>query len=160
MNNYLSIFALGLMILTSKVFAQSASLSLNGESHDINLPVEITANSLSINQTSNSAIFEGTAYVGQGSLRLSADKIVVSYDQETGKVTSIEAAGKVIFTNGEDVAEAESAIYKIDTGLLKMSGNVLLIQGKSTISGNYLNMNILENIASLTGNVKTILAPN
>ena len=78
MNNYLSIFALGLMILTSKVFAQSASLSLNGESHDINLPVEITANSLSINQTSNSAIFEGTAYVGQGSLRLSADKIVVS----------------------------------------------------------------------------------
>ena len=160
MKNYLLIFALGLIVLTSKVFAQSASLSLSGESHDINLPVEITANSLSINQSSNSAIFEGTAYVGQGSLRLSADKIVVSYDQETGKVTSIEATGKVIFTNGEDVAEAESAIYKIDTGLLKMSGNVLLVQGKSTISGNYLDMNILENIASLTGNVKTTLAPN
>ena len=70
------------------------------------------------------------------------------------------AAVEVIFTNGEDVAEAESAIYKIDTGLLKMSGNVLLVQGKSTISGNYLDMNILENIASLTGNVKTTLAPN
>ena len=41
-----------------------------------------------------------------------------------------------------------------------MSGNVLLVQGKSTISGNYLNMNILENIASFTGNVKTTLAPN
>ena len=80
MKNYLLIFALGLMVLTPKVFAQSASLSLSGESHDINLPVEITANSLSINQSSNSAIFEGTAYVGQGSLRLSADKIVVSYD--------------------------------------------------------------------------------
>jgi len=146
--------------LSPKVFAQNASLSLSGANHDINLPVEITANNLSINQSSNSAIFEGTAYVGQGSLRLSADKIVVRYNQDTGKVTSVEATGKVVFTNGEDIAEAESAIYKIDSGLLSMSGNVLLVQGKSTISGNYLDMNILKNIANLSGNVKTTLAPN
>jgi len=146
--------------LSPKVFAQNASLSLSGANHDINLPVEITANNLSINQSSNSAIFEGTAYVGQGSLRLSADKIVVRYNQDTGKVTSVEATGKVVFTNGEDIAEAESAIYKIDSGLLSMSGNVLLVQGKSTISGNYLDMDILKNIANLSGNVKTTLAPN
>ena len=146
--------------MSPKVFAQNASLSLSGANHDINLPVEITANNLSINQSTNSAIFEGNAYVGQGLLRLSADKIVVRYNQDTGKVTSVEATGKVVFTNGEDIAEAESAIYKIDSGLLSMSGNVLLVQGKSTISGNYLDMDILKNIANLSGNVKTTLAPN
>tara|TARA_B100001063_G_C16699872_1_gene521983 strand:- start:27 stop:509 length:483 start_codon:yes stop_codon:yes gene_type:complete len=160
MKIYLKLFTLGLLLLSTKVFAQNASLSLSGANHDINLPVEITANNLSINQSSNSAIFEGTAYVGQGSLRLSADKIVVRYNQDTGKVTSVEATGKVVFTNGEDIAEAESAIYKIDSGLLSMSGNVLLVQGKSTISGNYLDMDILKNIANLSGNVKTTLAPN
>ena len=160
MKNYLNLITLGLLLLSPKVFAQNASLSLSGANHDITLPVEITANNLSINQSSNSAIFEGTAYVGQGSLRLSADKIVVNYNQDTGKVTSVEATGKVIFTNGEDIAEAESAIYKIDSGLLSMSGNVLLVQGKSTISGNYLDMDILKNIANLSGNVKTTLAPN
>jgi lipopolysaccharide export system protein LptA len=160
MKNYLNLITLGLLLLSPKVFAQNASLSLSGTNHDITLPVEITANNLSINQSSNSAIFEGTAYVGQGSLRLSADKIVVSYNQDSGKVTSIEATGKVVFTNGEDVAEAESAIYKINSGLLSMSGNVLLVQGKSIISGNYLDMNILKNIANLSGNVKTTLAPN
>ena len=160
MKIYLKLFILGLLLLSPKVFAQNASLSLSGANHDINLPVEITANNLSINQSSNSAIFEGTAYVGQGSLRLSADKIVVNYNQDSGKVTSVEATGKVIFTNGEDIAEAESAIYKIDSGLLSMSGNVLLVQGKSTISGNYLDMDILKNIANLSGNVKTTLAPN
>jgi lipopolysaccharide export system protein LptA len=41
-----------------------------------------------------------------------------------------------------------------------MSGNVFLVQGKSTISGNYLDMDILKNIANLSGNVKTTLAPN
>ena len=160
MKIYLKLSTLGLLLLSPKVFAQNASLSLSGANHDINLPVEITANNLSINQSSNSAIFEGTAYVGQGSLRLSADKIVVNYNQDTGKVTSVEATGKVIFTNGEDIAEAETAIYKIDSGLLSMSGNVLLVQGKSTISGNYLDMDILKNIATLSGNVKTTLAPN
>ncbi len=160
MKNYLNLITLGLLLLSPKVFAQNASLSLSGANHDITLPVEITANNLSINQSSNSAIFEGTAYVGQGSLRLSADKIVVRYNQDSGKVTSIEATGKVVFTNGEDVAEAESAIYKINSGLLSMSGNVLLVQGKSIISGNYLDMNILKNIANLSGNVKTTLAPN
>ena len=160
MKIYLKLFTLGLLLLSSKVFAQNASLSLSGANHDINLPVEITANNLSINQSSNSAIFEGAAYVGQGSLRLSANKIVVNYNQDTGKVTSVEATGKVVFTNGEVIAEAESAIYKIDSGLLSMSGNVLLVQGKSTISGNYLDMNILKNIANLSGNVKTTLAPN
>ncbi|MDC0094963.1 hypothetical protein OAI58_01630 [Amylibacter sp.] len=160
MKIYLKLFTLGLLLLSPKAFSQNASLSLSGANHDINLPVEITANNLSINQTSNSAIFEGTAYVGQGSLRLSADKIVVSYNQDTGKVTSVEATGKVVFTNGTDIAEAESAIYKIDSGLLSMSGNVLLVQGKSTISGNYLDMDILKNIANLSGNVKTTLAPN
>ena len=160
MKIYLKLFTLGLLLLSTKVFAQNASLSLSGANHDINLPVEITANNLSINQSSSSAIFEGTAYVGQGSLRLSADKIVVRYNQDTGKVTSVEATGKVVFTNGEDIAEAESAIYKIDSGLLSMSGDVLLVQGKSTISGNYLDMDILKNIANLSGNVKTTLAPN
>ena len=160
MKIYLKLFTLGLLLLSPKVFAKNASLSLSGANHDINLPVEITANNLSINQSSNSATFEGTAYVGQGSLRLSADKIVVRYNQDTGKVTSVEATGKVVFTNGEDIAEAESAIYKIDSGLLSMSGNVLLVQGKSTISGNYLDMDILKNIANLSGNVKTTLAPN
>lgn len=160
MKIYFKLIILGLLILSTKAFAQNASLSLSGASHDINLPVEITANSLSINQSSNSATFEGTAYVGQGSLRLSADKIVVSYNQDTGKVTSIEATGKVVFTNGEDIAEAENAVYKIDNGILKMTGSVLLIQGKTTISGNYLDMDILRNIANLSGNVKTTLAPN
>ena len=52
MKIYLKLFTLGLLLLSPKVFAQNASLSLSGANHDINLPVEITANNLSINQSS------------------------------------------------------------------------------------------------------------
>ena len=160
MKIYFKLFTLVILLLGPKAFAQSATLSLNSKNHDVSLPVEITANNLSMNQASNTAIFEGNARVGQGLLRLAADKIVVIYSQNAKKVDSLEANGNVLFTNGEDIAKSENAVYKIDSGLLKMSGNVYLIQGKNTISGNYLDMNILENIANLSGNVKTILAPN
>jgi len=160
MKTYFKLFALAILLLGSKVFAQNTTLSLNNKNHNVNLPVEITADNLSINQSSNTATFEGTAYIGQGSLRLSADKVIVKYNENAGSVSSIEAIGNVFFTNGEDIATSENAVYEIDSGLLKMSRNVLLIQGKSTISGNYLNMNVLENIAYLSGNVKTTLTPN
>ena len=160
MKIYSKICLLSALLISSNLSAQTTSLSLGGINHDIDLPIEMTANNLSIIQSSNSAIFEGSAYVAQGSLRLSADKIEVIYDQETNEVTTIEATGNVLFTNGEDIAEAKNAIYKTNDGLLGMTGDVMLIQGKSTISGDALEMNILENTANFSGNVKTTLAPN
>ena len=41
MKIYLKLFTLGLLLLSPKVFAQNASLSLSGANHDINLPVQI-----------------------------------------------------------------------------------------------------------------------
>ena len=160
MKIYSKICLLSALLISSNLSAQTTSLSLGGINHDIDLPIEMTANNLSIIQSSNSAIFEGSAYVAQGSLRLSADKIEVIYDQETNEVTTIEATGNVLFTNGEDIAEAKNAIYKTNDGLLEMTGDVILIQGKSTISGDALEMNILENTANFSGNVKTTLATN
>jgi lipopolysaccharide export system protein LptA len=160
MKIYHKIFFLIALLLSSNLSAQTASLSLAGANHDISLPVEILANNLSIDQSTNSAIFEGSAYVAQGLIRLNADKIEVIYNQETSEVSIIKATGNVLFTNGEDIAEAKSAIYKTDNGLLKMTGNILLIQGKNTISGDSLEMNILNNTANLTGNVRTKLTPN
>lgn len=153
-------FFLIALLLSSNLSAQTASLSLAGANHDINLPVEILADNLSIDQSTNSAIFEGNAYVAQGLIRLNADKIEVIYNQETSEVSTIKATGNVLFTNGEDIAESKSAIYKTSNGLLKMTGNILLIQGKNTISGDNLEMNILNNTANLTGNVRTTLIPN
>ena len=159
MKLYLKLLTFLFTLVGTEVFSQSSSLSLAGASHNINLPIEVTADSLSINQSSNTAIFEGSAYVGQGLLRLSADKITVNYSKTDGEIASIEAVGNVIFTNGVDIAEAENAFYTINSGLLYMNGNVLLVQGRSTISGDKLNLNILTNVANLTGNVKTVLAP-
>lgn len=156
----LKIIATALICLGSSAISQTSGFALSGGKHDATLPVEITADSLSVDQSSNTASFSGNARVGQGDLRLGADQISVNYDQSGGQIASVQASGNVVFTNGVDMAEAENAVYDVTVGGLVMTGNVLLVQGKTAISGDRLDLNILNNTAKVTGNVKTVLTPN
>ena len=82
-----------------------------GLSHDATLPVEITADRLDLDQAAGSAVFSGTVKVGQGTLRLAADRVEVFYDEAaaapTGKVQRMVATGNVTLANGTEAAEAE-----------------------------------------------------
>ncbi len=48
--------------------------------HDATQPVEITSDRLELDQAAGSAVFTGTVKVGQGTLRLAADRVEVFYD--------------------------------------------------------------------------------
>jgi lipopolysaccharide export system protein LptA len=159
MKQSLKIIAVIATCLGAAAGAQSSGITLGGGKHDATLPVEITADTLSVDQSSNSASFAGNARVGQGQLRLGADKITVLYDQTGGKIASVTATGNVVFTNGVDMAEARNAVYNVTAGGLIMKGNVLLVQGNTAISGDEMVFNVLANTAKVTGNVKTVLNP-
>tara|TARA_R110002094_G_scaffold10677_11_gene20566 strand:+ start:311 stop:793 length:483 start_codon:yes stop_codon:yes gene_type:complete len=152
-------FAIALICIGAPLWAQQTTLSLAGGVHDTTLPVEVTADSLSLDQGSLSATFEGTARVGQGSLRLGADKIIINYNKAGGDINSVHALGNVVFTNGVDMAEAGNATYVVSTGQLVMTDRVLLVQGATAISGNRLDLDVLANTAKVSGNVKTVLTP-
>jgi len=159
MKQSLKTFAIIFSCIGTISAAQSGGISLGGGKHDTSLPVEITADTLSVDQSSNSASFSGNAKVGQGELRLGADQISVRYDQTGGQISSVTAKGNVVFTNGIDMAEAAQAVYDVASGGLIMTGNVLLVQGATAISGDRMDLNILANTAKVTGNVKTVLTP-
>jgi len=127
------------------------------------LPVEATADSLSVNQSNGSADFLGNVLIIQGAMRLSADTVHVVYkvddtDQQTG-IESLQAKGNVILVNGPDAAEAQQADYSIDTGTIVLNGDVLLTQGASTLTSNQLVVNLTSGTAEMSGRVKTILVP-
>src|SRR5690606_18328090 len=92
--------------------------------------VEVSANSLSIDQATQMAVFAGEVRVGVGDLRLSAERVEVVYatgeDSQPGRVQALRASGNVVFTNGVESAEAETAVYEIEAGQILLEGNVLL----------------------------------
>ncbi|UWS02056.1 LptA/OstA family protein [Phaeobacter inhibens] len=153
-------FCLPVTLFYTGLSAQSASIAFGAVKADPSQPVEVTAETLDVNQADGSARFIGDVVIIQGVMRLSANDVLVIYKQdETGKtgVERLEASGDVILVNGPDAAEADKAEYTIDSGTVVMTGNVLLSQSTGTLTSNRLVVDLTTGTASLSGRVKTIL---
>ena len=141
-----------------------------GFKHDRTEPIEITANSLEVRQAENLAIFDGEVVAGQGTLRLTADRVEVTYsqdnqsDSETGAIQKMVARGNVFISNGSETAQGERAEYDVDAGKINMSGSVVLTQGDNVISGQTLTINLNEGQGKIegagSGRVKSIFTPS
>lgn len=142
--------------------AAQVDLAFGGIAHDTSLPVEISADSLAVDQSAQTAVFEGNVIVGQGTLRLAAARIDVTYSDgnTTGRIERLEAIGTVTLTNGAEAAEAERAIYTVGDGNVVMEGDVLLTQGENAISGELLRIDLDAGRAVMEGRVRTIFQPD
>ena len=154
--------ALGVMVALSSVSplsAEGTSIALTPSTYNNSLPVEVTADALNVAQASNTAEFVGNAKAIQGDMRLGADKVVVTYNQEQSAIETVIATGNVVFTNGTEVAEANKAVYRLGSSAVVLTGNVLLLQGPNAISGDTLTLDLNTNKGSMRGHVKTVFVP-
>lgn len=155
-----------LLVLPVVGFAQDANAPFGSFKHDSTLPIEITSNSLAVNQTKKVATFSGEVVAGQGTLRLTADKMEIFYDAEdtaedsqTGAIRLMKATGKVFLSNASEAAEGEWAEYDVEKGVITMGDNVLLTQGENAISGTSLWIDLNAGLGEIKGRVKTIFQP-
>lgn len=137
--------------------AQGTQVAFGAIKADPSLPVEVTSDSLDVNQADGSAEFIGNVLVGQGVMRLSAQRVLVIYNQEASGIERMEATGDVVLVNGPDAAEADRADYTINSGVIVMTGNVLLTQGPNALTSNKMTINLTTGTAQMVGRVKTIL---
>ncbi len=154
-------FGIALAIFGAPIDAQTADVPFGGLAHDSSLPVEITADTLNVDQSNAKATFLGNVIVGQGTLRLGAERIDVIYGAagQTGTVETMTASGKVTLSNGSEAAESARAIYTVADGSVVMEGDVLLSQGQNAISGQRLRIDLNAGTARMEGRVKTIFQP-
>ncbi len=139
------------------VATAQTNVDLGGVTVDTSAAVEVTADSLSVNQDSGRAVFDGNVLVVQGDLRLSAGQVEVIYGTDTSQIARLVASEGVTFVTADEAAEAEQADYDIAAGLLVLTGNVLLTQGPSAISANQMTINVTDGTASMEGRVRTVL---
>ena len=151
--------AAALTLAASPIMAQGANVSFGGLKADTGLPVEVTAENLSVNQADGTATFSGDVLVKQGEMRLQANEIRVEYGDTSGEINRLHASGDVLLVNATDAAEAASAIYTIASGEVVMSGNVLMTQGQATIKGQTLVINLKTGTGRMEGGVTTTFMP-
>jgi lipopolysaccharide export system protein LptA len=155
----LAAFLFGTLLPVS-MMAQGAQVAFGNTQQDFNLPVEVTADNLNVNQADGTAIFTGNVLIGQGEMRLSAPRVLVVYNEDQSRIKRLEATGGVTLVSGEDAAEAQQADYNMDDGVIEMQGDVLLVQGPQALTGDRMYVDTRAGTARVSGRVKTILQPS
>jgi len=156
----LLVLVVGLALCGGGALAQGTGVALGGFGYDPALPVEITADSLDVNQEDGTATFEGSVIIGQGDMRLAADKVVVEYGpgaDGANEIKRLRASGGVTLVSNTEQAEADSAVYTLASAQVVLSGAVLVTQGPTALSGDRLVVNLSTGAGKVEGNVRTLL---
>lgn len=144
------------LLFSTQAGAQGTNVTLGGVNADPTAPVEVTADSLSVDQDSGTAIFSGNVVIGQGDVRISAAEVRVVYGEDTGEIARLVATGGVTFVTATEAAEAAEADYDIANGQLILTGNVLLTQGASALAAERMVVDLTNGTARMDGRVRTV----
>lgn len=155
----LKLALIGLALAGSAV-AQNATVAFGGLKHDNTLPVEITADELTVDQNTGTAVFIGNVVAGQGEMRLTAARVRVQYatqnGEPTGRIDRLFATGGVTLVNGPEAAESQKATYAVADGEIVMTGDVVLAQGANALAGEKLTVDLSTGTGRMSGRVRTI----
>jgi lipopolysaccharide export system protein LptA len=147
------------LIYAPIVHAQQGNVDFGGLRADPKLPVEVTADSFSIDQATHNAIFSGAVRVAQGDMIMTAGEVTIEYAEDGKSIRRLVASGGVVLKAGADAAQASTAIYIIDSAEITLSGDVLLTQGSAAISGQKLVVDLTNGTGRIEGGVTTTFIP-
>ena len=133
--------------------AENASLAFGGKDLAADAPIEITSESLEVDQSNGTVVFSGDVLISQGVLRLSAARVLVSYDNDTSMIATINASDGVVLVSGAEAAEADGAEYDVQSRTVLMSGNVVLMQGNFALSAKQMRIDLKDGSAQMIGRV-------
>lgn len=159
----ISALFIGALLSVSSAAAQSP---FGGFRHDETQPIEIAADSLEVQEAEGVAIFRGKVVAGQGTLRLTANELEVTYGQGgggTGEINRLQAKGEVFLANGAETAAGDWADYDVSQGVIKMGGAVTLTQGGNVVKGGALTIDLNTGQGKVDGGggrVKSVFAPS
>jgi lipopolysaccharide export system protein LptA len=153
------LLCIGLVCTPALSAAQGPSVAFGQTQQTGDLPVEVTADNLDVDQSAGTAVFTGNVVVGRGDMRLSASRVLVVYHEGQSRIERLKASGGVTLVSGEDAAEAQRADYNLDTGVIDMQGDVLVVQGPQAVTADSVVVDLRAGTARMRGRVKTVLQP-
>lgn len=128
-----------------------------GIQQDTDAPVEVTSDTLSVDQDTGRAVFTGRVVIVQGEMRLAAPRVEVLYAEKQGEIREMQATGGVTLVSGPDAAESQRADYDVENGVIVMTGDVLMTQGASAVVSDRATINLDTGMARMVGRVRTVL---
>lgn len=115
---------------------------------DADQPIHIRADRAEIDQNAQVIVYRGSVQADQGTLRVTADELVVEYHDE--KVTRITARGRPATyqqalegERGLVRADASTIVYHTQDERIDLEGSAYLRQGGNEIAGQLIHYDIV-----------------
>jgi lipopolysaccharide export system protein LptA len=70
-------------------------------------------------------------------------------ENQPSKISKVDAHGHVILTSQDEIAQGDTAVYNLDTGIATLSGHVSLTRGDNQLRGQYGVVDTNKNVARL-----------
>lgn len=139
--------------------ASGQQIEFKGLQQDSTLPVDVGADSLTVDQASGLATFAGNVIVVQGGMTIKAATARVEYAPDRSGIDKLFFTGGVTIASATEAAAANDAVYTVAKGELVLTGDVLLTQGPTTIAGQKLVYDLQTGTGQMQGRVQTSFVP-
>jgi lipopolysaccharide export system protein LptA len=139
--------------------------ALQGFSQNRDEPVHIEAATLEVRDKDKVATFSGDVRVTQGDTNLRCKSLVVFYEQEGKKgstlpaadpgpggqqrIKRLEARGGVVVTQKQETATGDLGIFDMKSNTVTLTGNVVMTQGKNILRGDRLVVNLTSGVSKV-----------
>jgi lipopolysaccharide export system protein LptA len=98
-------------------------------------PIYITSDWLEVDQKNNTITYRGRVVTVQADMTMRSNSLTAYYDPDMKQMKQIVAEGKVQATQGNRVATGEKAIFDEKSKTVTLTGNPIMRQGNSQVTG-------------------------
>ncbi|MGY6536613.1 MAG: LptA/OstA family protein [Pararhodobacter sp.] len=158
---FMTPLALPALTGTGAALAQAMQIRLGQSLQLTERALDITADSLEIDQSTGVTVFSGNVRATQGELRLRAGRVTLEYqpraDGSGQRIHRLIASGGVTLVTPDEAVEAGEAIYSLSAQSLDMRGDVVFVQGDNVLSGDRFTADLQAGTGQIQGRVRTII---
>lgn len=119
-----------------------------------NDPIYITADWMEFDQIKNTITYKGRVVATQGDMTVRSETLTADYNPDMKQIKQIVAEGKVNATQGNRMATGDKAVFDDQAKTLTLTGDPIMRQGNSQISGSRVIYFVEQDKAVVEGDGK------
>ena len=146
-----------LIIIISALMNLSAHAQVSSlKEHDVQNPVDISADRLEVKQQENIALFTGNVVVSQSDMSLVSDRITVFYQGErdqnnSSSISRLDASGNVVMTSPTETIKSTWGVYDFSEKIITLGGDVEFSNSEGQIRSPRLQLNLITGQITMDG---------
>jgi lipopolysaccharide export system protein LptA len=125
--------------------------------------ITIDSDRMEMDQQQNTVVYMGNVVAVRGNVTMKSDTLTATYNPEMQRLAEVVAEGNLEVTQGNRIATGAKAIYNNDDNSIVLTGNPVIRQGNSQVSGCRIIMFINEERGVVEGGcqrVKAVIFPD